>query len=97
MAESTIPDYILDGSPDIDELITHARTAEWNKLGIKLGLDAVRLSECNGYDKMYQIWLQEKGDGATRRNLIINLRTIKLNKVADDYVKHLRTMVSFCK
>ena len=94
MTENTLPNYILDGSPGIDELTTHARTAKWNELGIKLGLDNVDLDKCNGYDSMYQLWLQEKGDSATRRSLINALRIKKLNKVADDYVKFLRTMVS---
>lgn len=94
MATNTIPNYILDVSPLIDELTTYARTAQWNELGIKLGLDDVYLGGCNGYDSMYQLWLQQKGDGATRRSLINALRDKMLNKVADDYTKYLRKMVS---
>ena len=95
MAEKSIPDNIMDGTPDIDELITHAKTAEWNGLGIKLGLNAVSLGGCNGYIKLYQLWLDEKGHGATRRVLINALRSINQNKVADDYVvKYLKTLVS---
>ena len=94
MAENTLSDEILDDKPTPDELTTHARTADWNELGIKLGLDSVNLGGCRGYAKMYQSWLQEKGDGATRRVLIIALRAKLLNSVADDYVKYLKTLVS---
>ena len=57
MTENTLPNYILDGNPGIDELTTHAGTPRWNELGIKLGLDNVDLGECNGYDSMYRLWL----------------------------------------
>ena len=43
---------------------------------------------------MYQLWLDEKGRCATRRNLLAGLRDIRQNRVADDYEDHLRTMVS---
>ena len=89
MAENTLSDKILDGIPDIDELITNAKTAKWNGLGVKLGLGAVSLGECNDYVKVYQFWLKEKGHSATRRILIKALRDIKENMVADDYVKYL--------
>ena len=96
MAEDTLSDKILDDKPTIDELTTHARTAKWNELGIKLTLDDESLGQCNGYDSMYQLWLQEKGDGATRRVLIKALRDKNLNNVADNYVKYLKTLVSLC-
>ena len=89
MAKNILSDKILDGIPDIHELITNAKTAKWNELGIKLGLGAVNLAGCHGYADMYQLWLQEKGHSATRRILIIALRDIKENMVADDYVKYL--------
>ena len=94
MAENTLSDEILDDNPTIDELTTHARTADWNELGIKLGLDSVNLGGCRGYAEMYQSWLQGKGDGATRRVLIKALRAKLLNNVADNYVKYLKTLVS---
>ena len=55
MAEKSLPDNIMDGIPATKERITYARTAKWNELGIKLRLDAVRLGQCNDYDKMYQL------------------------------------------
>ena len=94
MAENTLSDEILDDKPTPDELTTHARTADWNELGIKLGLDSVNLGGCHGYADMYQSWLKEKGDGATRRVLINALRDKLLNNVADDYVKYLKKLVS---
>ena len=94
MAEKSIPDNIMDGIPDTKELIANARTARWYELGIMLGLDAVRRDQCNDYDKMYQLWLDDKGDSATRRALIKALRDIRQAKVADDYVKYLIKLVS---
>ena len=95
MAEKSLPDNIMNGIPDINELITHAKTAEWNELGIKLGLGARSLAECNGSVKMYQLWLREKGYDAKRRILIKALRDIKETRVADDYVeKCLKKLVS---
>ena len=94
MAEKSIPDNIMDGIPDRKELIANARTARWNELGIMLGLDAVKLDQCKDYDKMYPLWLDDKGHSATRRVLIKALRDIRQNKVADDYVKYLIKLVS---
>ena len=94
MAKNTLSDEILDDKPTIDELTTHARTADWNELGIKLGLDSVNLGGCHGYADMYQLWLQQKGDGATRIVLIKALKEKLLTNVADDYVKYLKKLVS---
>ena len=87
MAENTLSDNIMNGIPEINELITYAKTSEWNELGIKLGLGTQSLAECNGCVKMYQLWLREKGYGATRRILIKALREIKEARVVDDYVE----------
>ena len=92
MPEDTLSNQILDARPKIYELNTHARTAEWNKLGIQLKLDDVRLAGAKDSATVYQVWLQEKGRHATRRNLLAALRAIKLNAVADDYVAHLQTI-----
>ena len=94
MAENTLSVKILDDKPKITELITNARTEHWNDLGILLGLDCVNLGSSYSYSKMYQSWLSEKGDGATRRVLIKALRDLKLGGVADDYVKYLKKLVS---
>ena len=95
MTENSIPADILDGNPDTNELITYVRTAEWNKLGINLKLDGVSLRGCRDYDDMYQKWIDEKNKSeTTRRNLIAALRSIKQNRVADDYVEYLKTLVS---
>ena len=32
MDEHSLPDEILDAEPNICELVTHAKTAEWNEL-----------------------------------------------------------------
>ena len=94
MAKNTLSDKILDDKPTIDELTTHARTAKWKELGIKLQLDHVNLDDCHSYTDMYLLWLNEKGDDATRRVLVKALRDLKLGGVADGYVKYLKTLVS---
>ena len=89
---STIPDQLLDQQPPILEITTHARTAEWNQLGVQLGLDGVDLAGCHDCTRMYQLWIQEKADNATRRNLIPALRAIRQNDVAQKYEDHLKTV-----
>ena len=85
----------LDCQPPILEIITYARTAKWNLLGVQLQLDSVNLAECYDYTSMYQLWLQEKAENATRRNLLTALRAIGQNNVARKYEDYLRTEVSF--
>ena len=94
MPEDSIPCDILDSNPDTYELVTYAKTAEWNMLGITLKLDGESLKECRDCANMYQKWLEGKKSETTRRNLIAALRAIKQNRVADDYVDHLKTLVS---
>lgn len=90
MTENSIPANILDGNPDTYELITYARTAKWNKLGINLKLDGVSLKVCRDYDDIYQKWIDEKN----RSNQIAAFRAIKQNRVADDYIEYLKTLIS---
>ena len=84
----------MDQQPPIQEITTHARTPEWNILGIQLQLDSVSLAECHDYISMYQLWIQEKAYSATRRSLLDALRTIKQNNVARIYEDYLKTKVS---
>ena len=93
MAErvSTIPDQLLDQQPPILEITTHARTAKWNQLGVQLKLDDTNLAEYSDCTKMYQLWIQEKAENATRRKLISALRAIGENNVAYNYEQHLKT------
>ena len=85
---------LLDQQPDIKELITHAETAHWNKLGVQLELTSVALAGCTDLTSMYQLWIQEKAEMATRRNLLTALRSIRENNVAWQYESYLRTLVS---
>ena len=85
----------MDQKPTIQELTTHARTAEYNELGVTLLLDNVNLAKCHDYTSMYQLWIMEKGRGATRRSLLNALRAIRQNNVADAYEDYLKTMVSY--
>ena len=85
----TLPDDFLDQQPKIKEIVTHAETAEWNKLGVTLELDNVKLAGCHDCTRMYQLWIQEKGHDATRRNLLVALKDIREKNVADNYEKYL--------
>ena len=87
---STLPDDFLDQQPTIKEIVTHAKTAKWNTLGVTLELNSVALAECNDCTSMYQLWIEEKGHNATRRNLLIALKAIEQNNVAEKYEKYLK-------
>ena len=89
---SAIPDLFLDQQPPILEITTHARTAEWNRLGVQLELNNVALAGCSDCTNMYQLWIQEKAKNATRKNLISALRAIEQNNVAYNYEEHLKTI-----
>ena len=54
-------------------LATYAETAKWNKLGVKLELNSVALAECHDCTRMYQLRIEEKAKGATRRSLLYEL------------------------
>ena len=92
---STLPDQLLNQQPPIIELTTHARTSEYNQLGVILQLDSVNLAKCHDYTSMYQLWLEEKAQNATRRSLLDALTTIGLNDVASTYKDYLKTIVSY--
>ena len=89
---STLPKQLLDEEPTPEELISHARTAEWFDLGVKLGLDSVDLDECLNCTSMYQLWINEKGRSVTRRSLLDALRAIRQKKIADAYEDYLKSM-----
>ena len=84
----------MDQQPDIKELTTHARTAQWYQLGVELELDSVNLAGCTGMARMYELWIQQKAEIATRRNLLTALRSIRENNVVRQYENYLRTKVS---
>ena len=63
----------MDQQPLILELTIHAETANWNKLGVKLELNSVSLDGCHDCTSMYQLWIEEKADKATRRSLLDTL------------------------
>ena len=85
----------MDQQPTLEELISHARTAEWFDLGVKLGLDSVDLAGCCNCTRMYQLWIMEKGKSAMRRCLLDALRAIRQKDVADAYEDYLKTTVSY--
>ena len=91
---STSLEILLDQQPDLKELTTHARTAQWYQLGVQLELDSVDLCGCTDLARMYELWIQQKAEMATRRNLLTTLRSIRENNVAWMYENYLRTKVS---
>ena len=62
-------------------------------MGVKLQLDPVALAGCHDYVSMYQLWIQEKAENATRRNLITALIAIGQNNTARIYKEYLKTIV----
>ena len=60
---------------------------------MKLELDNVALAGCHDYVSMYQLWIQEKAENATRRNLITALIAIGQNNTARIYKEYLKTKV----
>ena len=91
---STTLDQLLDEQPPLKELTMYVRTAKWFLLGTQLELDSVNLAECTELARMYQLWIDEKAEKATRRNLIAALRDIGENDVARKYIEYLKTLVS---
>ena len=85
----------MDGQPTIKEIVTHAQTAKWNKLGVALELNSIALAGCHDCTHMYLLWIQEKGHNATRRNLLVALKDIRENNVAIHYEHYLKTSVSY--
>ena len=95
MVENNIPHHIMDGNPDIHELTNHAKTANWNDLGIELKIDKVILAGCHTCAEMYQKWLATKTKReTTRRKLIAALKKINEERLAEEYMEYLTTMVS---
>ena len=70
---STLPHDLLDQQPTIQEMTRYARTADYNLLGVQLELNRVALVGCHDCTSMYQLWIEEKARGATRRNLLVAL------------------------
>ena len=97
MPEHTLPKEILDTRPDIYEIKNHAETAKSNDLGIQLKLNDVSLAECNSCAAVYQLWLDEKGNHATRRVLLAALRDNRQAAVADKYVDYLKKVSDIVK
>ena len=93
---STSLDQLLNTQPPRIELINNANTAESFRLGTQLELDNVRLNGCRGdLSRVYDLWIQEKAQNATRKNLLIALRVIGQNDVAYRYEEYLKTLVSW--
>ena len=91
---STSLEMLLDQQPSLMEITEHARTAQWNLLGVKLELDSVDLAGCTDLTSVYQLWIKEKAKMATRRNLLTALQSIRDNNAAWKYEDFLRKKVS---
>ena len=91
---SALLDQLLDQQPSILEITSHARTANWNELGVQLELDIVSLAGCRDCTSMFQLWIMEKAKNATRKNLLHALRAIRQNYTAKRYDDYLKTLVA---
>ena len=106
MAVGGVPDslnLLLNQAPSLSEVCEHARTAHWYQLGIQLQLDNVDLEnidrlpiESDKLSRMYNIWLNKKGESAKRQELLTALRTnaVGQNWTASIYENYLKKMVS---
>ena len=61
-------------------------------MGIVLSLDSVDQSNCHDCISVYKLWLEEKAENTTRRNLLVALREIRQNNVAREYQTYLETV-----
>ena len=100
---ASLPDSILDEVPPLHEVVEYARTDCSHELGTMLELDSedlnnVRsdLSVSKKISTVYQMWLDKKGKGATRRRLLDALRTkhVGQDRIAELYKAKLIEMVS---
>ena len=94
---------LLDEVPQLHEVCNYVRTAHWYELGIQLQLNTVDLDSIindsavtDKLSRMYNVWLNKKGNAATRRSLLAALQTehVGQKRIADEYNKRLITMVS---
>ena len=110
MAVGSDPDYSLDfllnQTPSLTEVCEYAKTADWYRLGVLLQLDSVDLEnirkfplESEKLTRIYDIWLNTKGETATRQELLTALRSefVGLNQIALKYEKYLKERVSCYK
>ena len=98
-----VPDYILNEVPPLHEIVENVRTDCSHELGTMLELDSEDLSNVKTESSVskkistvYQMWLDKKGKGATRRRLLAALRTKHVDKIslAEKYEEKLKKMVS---
>ena len=106
MAIGGVPDsfkLLLNQAPSLSEVCEHAITANWYQLGIQLQLDSVDLAnirklpdENEKLPRMYDIWLNKRGESATRQELLTALRSkaVAQNSTAFEYENYLKEMVS---
>ena len=95
-------EQLLDEVPQLHEVCNYVRTAHWYELGIQLQLNTVDLDSINEsavtdkLSRMYNVWLNTKGNAATRRSLLAALQTEHVGQkwIADKYKERLITMVS---
>ena len=99
-------DFLLNQTPSLSEVCEHAKTVDWYQLGALLPLDSMDLEnirkfplESEKLTRMYNIWLNKKGESATRQELLTALRTgfSGLNMIALKYEKYLKERVSYYK
>ena len=95
-------EQLLDEVPQLHEVCNYVRTAHWYQLGVQLQLNTVDLGSISDspvtdkLSRMYDVWLNTKGNAATRRSLLAALQTehVGQKRITDEYKEKLITMVS---
>ena len=83
----------MDQQAPIKEVANNAATAEYNLFGVTQQLDSVKLARCHDCTAVYQLWIMEKAENATRRNLLDTLKAIGQNDVARKYEDYLKSCI----
>ena len=97
-------EQLLDKVPQLHEVCSCVGTAHWYELGVQLQLNTVDLDEIRDsavtdkdkLSRMYDVWLNKRADGATRRSLLTALQSdhVGQKRIAVEYKEKLMTVVS---
>ena len=91
----SIPDEIMNGIPDTKELVNHVKIANFNALGIQLGIKKQIRVNLKSAEDLFDEWLagtlpHEK----TRSVLITALENMGQVALVQTYMEYLTTLVS---
>ena len=91
----SIPDEIMNGIPDTKELVNHVKIANFNALGIQLGIKKQIRTNLTTPEDLFDKWLAVKlRHEKTRRVLITALENMEEFALVQTYMEYLTTLVS---